>query len=419
MATSSNKRLAGWILLLAISLIYFFANLQKVLVPGATFNEIQQMFAVDASEVTRLGSAFMYAYAFMQLLTGLLADRYSGSRVLLFGGAVFCIGSFLSCFDHSMGLLLASRMLTAFGAAMAYLCAVKEISLFVPQSLPIFIGILTFIGYSGCIVGTSPFIAGVHKYGYHTMMLWAAVPAIFVYECYLIIFNIAPKRPIQKDVHFSWRAFLDALKNPQNRRQMATVDLSFGTYFAIQTVLGKKFLEDYCGMESINAGHVLMVMMFIAASNSFLVAVLSKCIGNRRLPFFRFAGFGSLACSLILFTTILCDCRSPWICVSAMILMTFAGNNSSISAGSFRETNDDKCFGTVMSLNNFFAYLVTAAFGGCAGHLMDLFPPTIVNDVKIYGRNSYLLIFAVLVCLGICCAYNSWRLVETRRQNMS
>jgi hypothetical protein len=69
-----------------------------------------------------------------------------------------------------------------------------------------------------------------------------------------------------------------------------------------------------------------------------------------------------------------------------------------------------------LSIGNFFAYLVTAAFGGGAGYLMDLFPPTIVNDVRIYSRESYLLIFAVLVCLGICCAYNSWRLVETHHE---
>ena len=416
MNPDKRNALLGWTLLLTIWLIYFFANLQKVLVPGATFNEIQKMFAVDAAKVTRLGAAFMYAYAFVQLLTGLFADRYSGARVIVAGGALFCVGSLLSCLDHSMGLLLASRVLTAFGGATVYLCAVKEISRFVPQSLPAYIGIMTIIGYSGSIVGTSPFIAGVHKYGYHTMMLWAAVPAIVVYACYLLVFSASPKRPVRKDVHFSWRSYMAILKIPYNRHQLMTVGLAFGTYFAIQTVLGKKFLEDYCGMSPMSAGHVLMAMMIIASVNSFFVAMLSKWCGNRRLPFFRFAGFGSLACSIILFTTVLFDCRSPWLCASAMILMTFAGNNSSMSAAGYREMNGEDRFGTALSIGNFFAYLVTAAFGGGAGYLMDLFPPTIVNGVKIYGRESYLLIFAVLVCLGICCAYNSWRLVETHHE---
>ncbi|MBP5638546.1 MAG: MFS transporter [Victivallales bacterium] len=416
MEKTKNTRLIGWTLLLFISFIYFFANLQKVLVPGATFNELQQAFDVDAAQITRLGAAFMYVYAFMQLATGLLADRYSGARIIAVGGILFCFGSLLSSLDNSLNLLLGSRILTAFGGSIVYLCAIKEISVFIPQSLPTFIGILTIIGYSGSIVGTSPFIAGVQRFGYYKMMLWAGICATIAYALYLLVYTVAPKRPIQRDISFSVRSYWAVLKVPYNRHQIVTTGFSFGTYFAIQTVLGKKYLQDFCGMDSIGAGYILMIMMFIAAFNSFLVAILSKCIGNRRLPFFRFAGFGSLSCAIILFGAVLFDCRSPWLSAVPMILLTFAGNNSSMSAAGLREMNGDARFGTCMSVSNFFAYLVTAAFGGCAGHLMDIFPPTIVNGVKIYCSESYLMIFAVLVVLGIICAYNSWRLVEPHNQ---
>ena len=54
MDTDKRKKLFGWLLLLFISIIYYFSNLQKVLVPGATFNELQQAFNVDATQVTKL-----------------------------------------------------------------------------------------------------------------------------------------------------------------------------------------------------------------------------------------------------------------------------------------------------------------------------------------------------------------------------
>ncbi|MBO4345104.1 MAG: MFS transporter [Victivallales bacterium] len=413
MDTDKRKKLFGWLLLLFISIIYYFSNLQKVLVPGATFNELQQAFNIDATQVTRLGAAFLYVYAFMQLATGLLADRFSGARVIVVGGVIFCAGSLLSAYDKSFSLLFVSRMLTGFGAATIYLSAVKEIGRIVPNSLPVFIGLLTIIGYSGAITGTSPFIAGVHKFGYTPMMLAAGIGLAVSFLLYLAVLFFCTMPPIRKDVTFHPKAYMDVLKISHNRNQIVAIGICFGTYFAMQSVIGKKFLEDFCGMSSANASNVLLVTMIIAAVNSFIVAYLSKWCGERRLPFLRFGGIGSLVSSVVLLTAVVLNIRAPWMAVSAMILMAFAGNISSMNVAAFKEVNDEKCFGTVMSVSNFAAYLVTAVFGGCIGKLMDIFPPQVIDGVKIYGQNSYLLIFSVLMVLCVIATITTMMLKET------
>ena len=415
MDTDKRKNLFGWLLLLLISIIYYFSNLQKVLVPGATFNELQQAFNVDAAQVTRLGAAFLYVYAFMQLATGLLADKYSGARVIVVGGVIFCIGSLLSAYDKSFALLFVSRMLTGFGAATIYLSAVKEIGRIVPNALPVFIGILTIIGYSGAITGTKPFIIGVQKFGFTPMMLTAGIGLAVAFVLYLVVLCFCALPPIRKDVRFVPKAYLDVLKIPHNRNQFTAIGICFGTYFAMQSVIGKKFLEDFCGMTPTTASNVLFTTMIIAAVNSFIVAYLSKWSGERRLPFLRFGGIGGLVSSAMLLTAVMLNMRTPWLAVSAMILMAFAGNISSMNVAALREANDEKCFGTVMSVSNFTAYLVTAVFGGFTGKLMDIFPPTITNGVKIYGQKSYLLIFSVLMILSIIATICTMRLKETHR----
>ena len=413
MDTDKRNHLFGWLLLLFIAIIYFFSNLQKVLVPGATFNELQQAFNVDATQVTKLGAAFLYVYAFMQLATGLLADRFSGARVIVVGGVVFCIGSLLSAYDKSFNLLFVSRMLTGFGAATIYLSAVKEIGRIVPNALPVFIGLLTIIGYSGAITGTTPFISGVHKYGFTPMMLAAGIGLAISFVLYLVVLFFCPIPPVRREVKFNPKAYMEVLKIPHNRNQIPAIGICFGTYFAMQSVIGKKFLEDFCQMSPTAASNVLLVTMIIAAVNSFIVAYLSKWCGDRRLPFLRFGGLGSLASSAMLLLAVMLNMRTPWLVVSAMILMAFAGNISSMNVASLREANDEKCFGTVMSVSNFIAYLVTAVFGGCTGKLMDIFPPTIIDGVKIYGQKSYLLIFAVLLFLCIIATICTMRLKET------
>ena len=416
--TERNTRLT-WLLLLFISLIYFFANLQKLLVPGATFNELQQAFNADAAEVTRLASVFMYSYAFMQLVTGLLADRYSGIRIIAAGGLVLCIGSIMSSFDTSMPLLLFSRLLTGLGAATIYLSAVKEIARLLPDNLPIFSGILTIIGYSGGIVGTTPFIIGMNRYGYHTMMLWTGIVTAVFYVIYLAIAAASPKPAVNRTVTFSLNVYKSLLAVPYNRRQMMVSAMGFGMYFAIQTVIGKKFLEDYCHIESIRAGYVLTAMMLIAAVNGFIVALLSKCIGQRRRPFFLYSGFGNLIASAVLFLLVLFDGHSPWIAVPAMLFQTSACNISAMTVAGFREKNPENRFGTMMSISNFFSYFVTAVFGGCMGMLLDIYAPTMVDGIRVYGRNSYLMVFSVLIVLGALAAFNAWRLEESHQPDTS
>ncbi len=415
MDTDKRNNIFGWLLLLFIAIIYFFSNLQKVLVPGATFNELQQAFNVDATQVTRLGAAFLYVYAFMQLATGLLADRYSGARVIVVGGVIFCVGSLLSAYDKSFNLLFVSRMLTGFGAATIYLSAVKEIGRIVPNALPVFIGLLTIIGYSGAITGTTPFISGVHKFGFTPMMLSAGIGLAIAYALYLVVLFFCKIPSVRKDVTFNPKAYIDVLRIQHNRNQIPAIGICFGTYFAMQSVIGKKFLEDFCQMSPTAASNVLLVTMIIAAVNSFIVAYLSKWSGDRRLPFLRFGGLGSLASSTMLLLAVMLNIRTPWLAVSGMILMAFAGNLSSMNVASLREANDEKCFGTVMSVSNFIAYLVTAVFGGCTGKLMDIFPPEIINGVKIYGQKSYLLIFAVLMFLSIIATICTMRLKETHK----
>ena len=165
MSQEARERFLGMMLLILVSIIYFFANLQKVVVPGSVFNELQMLFDCDAASVTGLGAGFMYAYSINQLTVGALADRYSGTRVIAVGGALFCIGSLLSAYSGSLGLLFVSRVLTGFGASAVYLSMLKMIFRITPESYTFVLGIIMLVGYSGSVVSGAPFVKLVEKYG--------------------------------------------------------------------------------------------------------------------------------------------------------------------------------------------------------------------------------------------------------------
>lgn len=412
MDTVTKKSVPGWIILLLITPVYFFSNLQKVIIPGAVFDELQQMFMLDASGVTRIGAMFLGVYAVAQLIIGVLVDRYGGARVIIFGGTIFCIGSILSAFGFSLELLYFSRLLTGFGAASIYLSMVKEIGRVAGSKLPVVLGVATLIGYAGAITGASPFIAGVDKFGYFTMILGSAIITTIFYLAYVSVAVKDKFPPVESSVKFSIPAYLNVFRSRQNMALVLSVCVSFGTYFALQSTIGKKFLEDFCHLQPSASGLVLTITMLIAAINGFIVANISSWIKNRRRPFVIFSGVGCLAGALLILTGVWFD-TGAFLPVAGMIVMAFAGNVAPIFVAILKESNPERSFGTSVCVCNSIAYGVSAAFGAGAGKLMDVFPPETVEGIKIYGKNSYLLVFAVLTVIAIVAAWSSLFIKET------
>ncbi len=408
------------LLILSGTVLYFFANLQKVIIPGAIFDELQVRFGVSASRITWLGAGFMYIYSLGQLAVGVMTDRYSGSRVLAAGGVIFCAGSLLSAYDGSLWLLMFSRVLTGFGACTVYLSMVKMVTRISGSFFPVVLGMVTIVGYSGSVVGGTPFVSLVHRAGYSVSMLILGGVTAFFYLLYLLNCTAAELPPVKREVRFSWYSFKGAFANRHNICIWLTLGIGFGSFYLLQTTIGKKFMEDFAGVSASQAGMVLSVTMVMAAVNGFGLALLSRLLRNRRRIFMRFCGFGSFAGALLTFCCVLFEWRSWYIAVAGWIIMAFAGNCSPISAALIRETNEEHRFGTVLSISNGFAYLVIAVLGSAAGMLMDMFPPEKVLDsgTVVYGRSSYLAVFGFLCMLGAVAAIASLFLKETYGRNI-
>ena len=418
MSTERRELLLGWSLLVLVSIMYFFANLQKVVVPGSVFNELQMIFNCDAAAITGLGAGFMYAYSLNQLTVGVLADKYSGTRVIVFGGAIFCLGSLLSAYSQSLGLLMFSRILTGFGASAIYLSMLKMIFRITPNAFTMVLGIIMIIGYSGSIVSGAPFVKLVKAFGYSRCMLTAGIATLVCYILFVINTWSSKVPPIDRGVKLNFTAFKTVLKRRHNLHLYLTTGIGFGVFYSMQMTIGKKYMEDFTGISSYAAGILMSVTMVISSCNAFLLAILSKLCGNRRRPFMYFCGFGTLVGSLMLLLATALNIRCWQLSAAAWILYSFAGNCATIQVAMQKETNPDNQVGTSLSAGNCFAYLIIAIVGSLTGWLLEIFPPQLVNGIKIYGRNSYLTVFILLTVLGVITAAHSLCLKETNGKNI-
>ena len=392
--------------------LYVCANLQRSAIPGAVFNELQMQWDLAASQVTWFGASFMYVYAVSQLFVGLLCDRYGGARVITAGGALFVTGCFLFALMDNYYLLCLGRILTGLGGSTFYLGIVAESIRYFKKNYSVVISVIIMAGYSGGIIANAPFSWAVTNTSLRfVLVLSAALPLLFLL-LYLIPFSTI-RKPAVKDVPFSYRNFLNVMKTRSNWTIFLFFAIQWGLYYSIQTVIGKKFLEDFCGFSQNNAAVMFSVTSVLSSVSGFIFAMSSKKIGNRRTPFFKLSGIVTFAVFFITFILTVLDIRNF---IPAVLICCLASTSSlsAITVPMMKENNAPNETGCAIALLNSLSYIAVAVFGNVIGGILNLFPPAGDGARLIYTRNAYIAVFAVLLVCAAAVLYWSLRIVEKR-----
>jgi MFS family permease len=397
-----------WGLLFCGTALYFFANIQRVAIPGSVFNILQEELKVSASYITALGSSFMYIYALCQLIIGLLVDRYGGSRVIAVGALLFCIGSCMFPMSNTLFMLYLSRAIVGLGASALYLSLVKEILRDFHKNFTIMLAILILVGYSGGIVANAPLVLSVNNIGWRNTMLIAAFLSIAFYLLFLLA-KSSLKMPSTQSIPFSIAPFLKVLKNGHNLSVFLFTGINFGLYYVLQTVIGKKFLEDFCFMSSNRAAVILSVMGMISAGSGLSFAIFSTLLGKRRRLIFRFVGVSSVTIFSLIILFLWLEIKSDWLAV-LMCLLAGTASTQAITIPLLRDTNEKEFTGVTVSLLNFGCFITVAVFGNAVGLLMNLFKPEQHGNFLIYGTNSYLAVFGTMLLFSTIVAWCSFQL---------
>ena len=205
------------LLLIFASGIYFFSNLHRVAIPGAVFDRLQSHFACPASGIAGLGAAFMYVYAVMQPLTGLLLDRFGSARVMIAGGSIFVGGLFCFANAHSLLTAYAAQILCGCGAGSIYLSIVKENIRVFRDKYNIALATIVLIGYAGGMFANAPMLMIIkHTSLSAALRLNAVIALVFMV---LIILLLLPGKwqAIHKERSFSPKEFKVVFKLKHNR----------------------------------------------------------------------------------------------------------------------------------------------------------------------------------------------------------
>ena len=192
--------------------------------------------------------------------------------------------------------------------------------------------------------------------------------------------------------------------------------VNFGLFYVVQTVIGKKYLEDFANMTPSRAALVFSVTGAIAAFSGVTQAYLSSLFGGRKAVFCRIA---TLVSFIVLGgqVVMLALGRGGWLCAVLFCLLAATATMSALTIPLLRNINTGSNFGLAVGLMNFGNYMAVALFGDLAGFLVGLFPATVINGVSVYGVKSYIALFAVLMLFLIPSVTCAWLIRDKKQDN--
>lgn len=407
-------RMAGAAYLAMVS-VYFFSYFQRAAVPGTIFNELQSEMGLSASAVVSLGSMFVWLYGGMQVFVGLLADRYGGARTLLFGGFLMAAGALLFPLSHSTAALFASRALTGLGSSFVYLSVIQELGvLFSVRHFTVLVGGLLFTGYVGGMAASLPFERAAAAFGWRGSLL---AVALLMFAGMAIVALVLRRRACEapRGRPISLRPLGEVFRNRACRPLMVTSFLSFPIFFVIQTVLGKKFLQDFGGLSSPASATFVLVMTAVSALSVATGGFLPRLASGRRKPWLVGGAALIILATVLLLTGVLV--RAPgWAYLTGFVLLAAACGSLPSGIATVKELSRPESTGAALSVLNALVYIGGAAIAQSGGLILDHYQErALVTDHGIvYPQAAYVTLFGFLACLALVNLAFSCRIPETR-----
>ncbi len=406
-----NKNFGIYITLILIAtLLYFIANFQRIAVPGAIFDVLQQELMVTAPYITTFGAIFMYVYAFNQLIIGILVDRFGGYRVILAGGIILGIGALLFPLTSNLFIMYLSRGLIGLGSSTFYLSMIRELrEIFSDKNFGLAISVMLCIGYAGGVAANAPFVLMMKSMGWREILAGVACITFIAVFIFIILLSKIKLSPVNKTVKMRILPFRLVLHKRHNRNLFSFACCNFGISYVIQTIIGKKFLEDFCYMTSSRAALVLSGMAVIAALFNIVNAYVCKLCHNHRVIFLKHASQITFGCLLIICICLALNIRTNFIAVIFTILAANA-SLSSILVPVLHLTNRKMISGTAVSIMNFCFFMMVGFLGTAMGFLLNVFPAEKHGNITVYTNQSYLLVFGMFFVLSVFEMYKAMKL---------
>lgn len=172
--------LSPWIICGLGALFYSYEYLLRI-TPTVMTADLMRFFHINNGALGNLSAFYYYIYTPMQLVVGVLMDRYGPRRLLTLATLSCVTGSFLFAATDMLFVAEIGRFLVGFGSAFAFVGVLKLATIWLPQRyFAPFAGLTTALGMVGAMAGVIIMTHFVTSLGWRETIFASAILGIFI-----------------------------------------------------------------------------------------------------------------------------------------------------------------------------------------------------------------------------------------------
>ncbi len=406
-----------WVVWTILAFVYVFVTFQRMAV-GVVKNDLQQTFNVGATQFAAIGSMYFYAYFFMQIPSGILADKIGPKKTVTSFSILAAVGSVIFGLAPNIWFAYVGRFLVGIGVSVVFICLVKiQSRWFYSKNFALMIGFAGLAANVGAIIAQTPLVIAVSNFGWRMTFIYMGIAMVFFAILTMVFVKDDPTdmglpgmnelegRPdISTDISIK-EAFLSIITN---KRTWIISTAYIGLYTGYVVLLGTygvSYLMQFYMIEKVKAANLIIFAVVGSAISGLIVGYLSDKFKNRKIPLVL-----SLIASLIGWL-ILVFIKLPMIILGPFLfLLGFFMTGFTMCWTIGNEVNDRRFSGMATGVVNCVGFLGAAVAPVVMGKILDKY-----ESLPLLG---YKKAFMVIIIMMVVSTVVGFFVKETRGENI-
>jgi MFS family permease len=410
---TQNRMIQAVCVCFAASLFFAYELMQLHML-----NAITPMLMADlqfsATDLGILGSTYILADVLFLLPAGIILDRFSVRKVVLFALGLCILGTVGFAWANTLFEACVCHFFSGIGNAFCFLSCMMLCSRWFPaRSHALVMGLMVTMGLLGGVVAQTPFSLLAQAFNWRDALLVDAAIGLFVFIIiYLFVVDARKEKEINVNAVPFWNGIKLSIMNRQNVMCAVYTGMMNLPIMLLGAMWGSLFLMQVHEMKMTEATLVTSMLCLGTIIGSPLVGFISDKMGTKKPTMVA----GTLA-SLALFAVIAVTNESnPVFFAFLFFCLGVSTSTQVLGYPLIAENNPPELTGTSMGIAGMVIMGSALVLQPISGMLIDYgWNGHLVDGVRFYTQLDFLRAF-IIFPIGFVISYFCARLISEKRQ---
>ncbi|HZD89037.1 MAG TPA: MFS transporter [Pseudolabrys sp.] len=360
---------AAWTAFWIASAFFLFEFITRV-EPSLAAGPIARFYHLGNGDFGTLASVFFWVYAPMQIVVGLLLDRYGAKRFILLGSFACAAGVLTFAATGNVIIGGAGRALTGFGASFAFVAALWLTNhWFAPERFALLSGAVNAVGMLGTAIGAVALSSAIAGAGWHAVFFATSLAGLAIFAAALLLLR-EPHSPATNATSAPGEHVRQSLREVVGHRRTWIIAVIGLLYYMPVNVYGglwgtTELMKDH-HLSRVGAETAVSMVFWGMALGSVGGGWLSDLLGHRKYLVF----FGSLLAGLS-YAGVLYLPGSTFTEAALLFAAGFFGGGQMLTFAMAKEGQPNRVVGTVVAFVNMVGIAGALVFQPLVGFIAD------------------------------------------------